>query len=120
MPSHVAFNKPGHFADPRSQDLIKLLDEDDLKPKMNQVLRHLETDEAASNDHRAPSGLQHLDAGVVVHPRKVCGAFFNPFADRPHIGHGSNLKDAWQIDTGQGRMNRGRTGRQYELVVGSV
>ena len=110
MPGHMAFNKPSHFLIQRTQNLIKRLDEDDLKPEMDQILRHFEADEAASNYHGAPRGLQHLDAGVVVHPGKVRGASLNPFADCPHVRHGPNLEDARQIYTGKGRMNRRSAG----------
>ncbi len=42
---------------------------------------------------------------------------FDPFADRPYVGHGPHLEDPGQVDARQRRANRGRTGRKHQLVV---
>ena len=118
MPFHVALDEARDLRIQRGQDLIGLLDEGHVEPEMDQVLRRLETDEPAAHHHRAPHGLDHLDSGVVVHPRQERRAALDPLTDRPRVRHGPHMEDPRQIDSGQGRMDRRRTGRQHELVVG--
>ena len=62
--------------------------------------------------------LHELDAGVVEHPRQELRAPLDPLADRPRVRHGPDLEDPGQVDAGQRRADRGRPGREHELVVG--
>ena len=62
---HVALDEIGDLPVERAEHLIELLDERHVEPEMDQVLRHLETDEAAADHHRAADGLHHLNARVV-------------------------------------------------------
>ncbi len=85
---------------------------------MNQVFGRFEPDETAA-DHQSPDHrLDHLDAGVVAHPREEVGSLLDPLANRPCVRHGADLEDAGQIDARQRRMDGGRARRKHELVVG--
>ena len=118
MPFDMALDKARDLRVQRGQDVIGLLDEGHVEPEMDQVLRRLETDESAAHHHRTPHGFDHLDAGVVVHSRQERRAAFDPLPDRPRVRHGPHMEDPRQIDSGQGRMDRSRSGRQHQLVVG--
>ena len=85
---------------------------------MDQIFGSLEPDEAAADHHSTPRRLDELNSRVVVHAREEDGAFLDPLADRAHVRHGTHLKDARQIDPGQGWPDRGRTRREHQLVVG--
>ena len=50
----VALDEARELPVERSQHLIEHLDERHLEPRVDQVLRRLETDEAAADHHRAP------------------------------------------------------------------
>ena len=86
-------------------------------PRVDQVLRRLQPDEAAADHHRAPRRLHELDPGVVVHPGEERCAALDPLADRPHVRHRPHLEDAGQVDPGQRRAHRGRSRREHQLVV---
>ena len=118
MPLDVALDEARDLRVQRGQDVIGLLDEGHVEPEMDQVLRRLETDEPAANDHRAAHGLDHLNARVVEHPREKGRALLDPLADRLGVRHGAHVEDPRQINARQGRMDRSRAGRQHELVVG--
>ena len=118
MPFDMALDEARDLRVQRGQDVIGLLDEGHVEPEMDQVLRHLETDEPAAHHHRTPHGFDHLDSRVLVHPRQVRRAAFHPLTDRPRVRHGPHMEDSRQIDSGQGRMDRSRTGREHQLVVG--
>ena len=118
MPLQMLLDEAGELPVERGQDLIEHLDERHVEPEMDQVLRRLETDEAAADHHRTPRRLHELDARVVVHPRQERRAPLDPLADRPRVRHGPHLEDPRQIDAGQRRTDRRRPGRQHQLVVG--
>ena len=118
MPLDVALDEARDLRVQRGQDVIGLLDEGHVEPEMDQVLRRLQTDESAADDHRAGHRLDQLNARVVEHPRQERRALLDPLPDRPGVGHGPHMEDPRQINARQGRMHRGRARRQHELVVG--
>ncbi len=99
------------------QDLVPLLDERHLEAEVDEVLRHLEADEAAADDHRARRGLDELDPRVPEHPRQEARAPFDPLADRLDVRNGPHVEDPRQVDARERRTDRRRPGREDELVV---
>ena len=56
--------------------------------------------------------------GVRVHPGLGLLAAVQPLADGPGVRDGPHGEDPGQVDAGQRRPDRGRAGRQHQLVVG--
>ncbi len=117
MASQMTLDEAGDLAVERSQHLVEHFDERQVKPEMNQVLRHLEANESAADHHRAPGGFHELNPRIIIHPRQEGRAPFDPFADGPRVWNGPHLENSWQIDTRQRWTNRCRAGRQNQLVV---
>ena len=65
MPCQMALDEVGDLPVERGQHLIEHLDERHVEAEMDQVLRHLETDESAADHHRTAHGLHHLDSRIV-------------------------------------------------------
>ena len=74
MLCQMAFREVCHLAVHGSENLVEHFDESDIETKMCEVLRHLKTDETATNNNRVSSGFQRLNSGVVEHPAQKCGA----------------------------------------------
>ena len=118
VPLDITLDDARHFAVERGQHLIEHLDQRDVEAAMDEVLRRLEADEPAADHDGAGLGPHRLEPRVAVHAREERRAFLDPLADRPRVGHGPDLEDAGEVDAGQRRAHRGRSGRQHELVVG--
>ncbi len=116
--SQMAFDEVGHLAVHWREYLVKHLDETNVEAEVDKVLGHFEADESAADHHRMAGGLHHLDSRVVGHSGEKRSASFHPLANRPGIRHGPDMKDPGQINTGQRRAYRRRSGRQHQLVVG--
>ena len=118
MLHQVALDEPRHLGIERRHDLVELLDERHLETQVREVLHHLEADEPAA-DHDRPLGLRDgLEPRVGVHPGLALLAAVQPLADGPGIGDGPDGEDARQVNPGKRRTDRGRSGRQHQLVVG--
>ena len=85
---------------------------------MDQVLRHLESDEAPADDHRAHRRTHHLESRVLPHPGEEARAPLDPPSDLRCVRHGPNREDSRKIDARQGRSNRGGARGQHQFVVG--
>ena len=86
--------------------LRSALDQRHRQAEMDQVLRHLEADEAAADHDGTPRRHDRLEPGVGVQARGVRVVPFEPLPDRLDVGHGPDAEDARQVDARQ----VGRTG----------
>ena len=118
MPLQIALDNARHLPVERGQNLIEHLDQRDVEAAMDEVLRRLQADEPAAHDDGPGLGPHGLEPRVPVHSGEEQGAFFDPLADRPRVGHGPHLENPGEIDARQRRTDRRRPGRQHELVVG--
>ncbi len=107
---HVAFDIARHFRIHRRHELIALLEYRNLEPQMDEVFGHLQPDETTTDHYRAFRRHYRLEPSVRVHPGGQGRVSFDPFADRPDVRHRSHPEDPRQIDAGQGRSDRRRTG----------
>ena len=57
-----------------SENLVEHFDESDIETKMCEVLRHLKTDETATNNNRVSSGFQRLIVVEISRPEMRCPA----------------------------------------------
>ena len=89
-----------HLEIDRSHHLIEGLDQRDGKPRVTQVFRHFQTDEAAA-DHRGG-----FDVTVLYKSAQFVG-----------IRHGPKGADAGAVDAGNGGTQRGGTGGDHQIVV---
>ena len=115
VPLHVLLDEAGELPVERGQHLIEHLDECHLEPGVDQVLRRLETDEAAADHHRTPRRLHELDTGVAGHPGQKRRAPFDPLADRPRVRHGPHLENPGRSMPGSGGRTDGAPGDSTSL-----
>ena len=110
----ATLNKACHFRIERRHDLIEHLNNGHFQPAMDQVFRHLETDESAADDHRAFRFRHGLKSRLRV-IRQIIPR--NPRVYFPGIRDGPHREDPRKVNAGQGRTDRRRAGREHQLVV---
>ena len=113
----MAADEPGVFRIERGHHLVEHLHDRDVEPEMAKVLGGLQPDETSADHDRLLGRTHHLNAGIGVHAGQVGRTLFDPFADRPRVGHGPDLEDAGKVDAGKRRANRLGPGRKHQLVV---
>ena len=82
MKRHTPPHKLRHLGIERRHQLVRHFDDRDVKPTMDQVLRHLQPNEAAANHNRPPRTLR-----------------FDPLPDFPAIGDRAQGEDPRQVNT---------------------
>ena len=112
----VALDEAGAFRVERGHDLVEHLDQRHFEPAVDQVFRHLKADVSPADYHRALRLVQRESRGRML-PGQIARTPFDPLPDVPRIRHGPHRKDPREIDSGQGRTDRSRPGREHELVV---
>ena len=120
MPLQVGLNDAGMFRIDRGQDLIEHLHKGDFKAAMDQVFRHLQADEPATDNHGPGLGSSGLESRIPVHAGEKGVAAFNPLTDCPGVRHRPHVKNARKVYSRQRRVDGSGPGRQHQLVVCSV
>ena len=92
----------------RCQHVAAPLEDGDVEAAVDEVLGHLQADEAATDDDGALGRPDGLEARVALHAGEEAGAPLDPLADGPGVGHGPHLEDARQVDARQRRPDRRR------------
>ena len=92
---------PGHVPVQGQQNLVVQLNQGGVDPGVDQVLRHLQADEAAPH-HYGGAGLFPLQE----------------VPDAEGVLHGPQGEDALQVDAGQGRTDGPGPGGEDQLVIG--
>ena len=95
----------------RSEDLACHFHDGRFEAAMDQILGHLQPDEAAANNHGAELCFRGLNGRA---------ARCNPFVDVPGVGHRADMEDAGQVYPRQRRPDGRRARRQNQLVVGML
>ncbi len=76
----------------RRQHLVGHLDDGHLEAAVDEVLGHLEADEAAADDDGPLLGSHGLEARVVLHAGEEARPPLDPLADLPRVGHRADLR----------------------------
>ncbi len=97
----VGVDLPGHVPVQGQQHLVIQLDHGGVDPGVDQVLRHLQADEAAPH-HHGGAGALPLQEG----------------ANAEGVLHRPQGEDALQVDAGQGRTDGPGPGGEDQLVIG--
>ena len=97
VPFEMSLDYARHILVDRREHLPAHLDDRHIEAAMDEVLRHLETDESATHNHGAGLRAGSLESRVAVHAGEKHRTLLQPLPDRPGIRHGANLEYAGQV-----------------------